>query len=309
MRWLCALAIVGCGPGVIADPSGGALDSDDAGAATTSTAPPPAPPAGELDRARVRAQFPTTTELVRYIVAPGCAAERNECHNSEDFPDLSTEGNLWNLVGLRCNAGLGERTEVEDFCEPLADELRIDEGPDAGLSARIARIDGVLDDEGALVAYDVTLDEAPAGGGSGLAFTILRNATPIPGLGGGGSLETEPGRAVVRVRRPSHIPDPSAVLQGDENGNGVWGAGRGALITPGSPRDSYVVRRLLGEETGRVRMPLGANADTATEVNPPLTRAEVYAITSWITCMEPGDGPYSPIRYDCAENAANAGRW
>ncbi len=310
MRCPSALLLLSLGcNGVVVDASGAAseIGAADAG-------PPPAdgasePPAGELDRERAQARFPTTTELVRYIVAPGCAAERNECHNSEDFPDLSTEGNLWNLVGLRCNAGLGDRGEVEDFCEPEGDLLRIESGPDALFVARIGHIAGVVGADGALDHYEISLDAPPPSTAAAVRFAILRDGTAIPGLGGGTSLETAAGLPVVRVHTTEEIPDPSAVLQGDENGNGVFGSGTGVLVHAGSPRDSYLIRRLFGESTDRVRMPLGANADTETEVNPPLTREEMYVVMSWVSCMQPGDGPYSPIRYDCEANAANDGSW
>ncbi|MBK7859796.1 MAG: hypothetical protein IPJ65_14475 [Archangiaceae bacterium] len=261
-----------------------------------------------LDKATAEARFATTTELMRYVVSPGCAAERNECHHTEDFPDLSTEGNLWNLVGQPCNQGLGDRKTVEDFCEALGDELRIDSGASAGFTARIGSITQVATASGAFSYYEVRLDQAPAASQTGGAFSIVRGGQKLQALGGGASAELQAGQKWVRVRNANHLPSPAAVLQGDENQNGVFGAGAGLMVKPGDAPGSYVVRRLLGKETARVRMPLGANADQQTEVNRVLTPNEAYALMSWINCMLPGDGPYSAIRYGCAANAANEGR-
>lgn len=266
---------------------------------------PPALPA-TLDKAAAQARFATTTELMRYIVAPGCAAEVNECHNSEDFPDLSSEGNLWNLVNLGCNQNLGDRKGVEDHCEALGDELRIDSGANQGFTARVGSIAIITNASGAFSYYEVKLDKAPTAAQTGGSFSFLRGGTKLAPLGGGTSLEALAGQKAVRVRNAAHIPAPTAVLQGDENQNGVFGTGDGAIVKPGDAARSYLVLRLLAQ-SARPRMPLGANADQPTEINRPLTQNEMYVLMSWINCMQPGDGAYSPIRYDCAANANNEG--
>ena len=265
----------------------------------------PALPA-TLDKAAARARFATTTELMRYIVAPGCAAEVNECHNSEDFPDLSSEGNLWNLVNLGCNQNLGDRKGVEDHCEALGDELRIDSGANQGFVARIGSITVVATASGAFSHYELKLDKAPGAAQTGATFSILRGGAKLAPLGGGTSLDAVAGQKAVRVRNAGHIPAPNSVLQGDENQNGVFGQGAGEIVKPGDAAHSYLVLRLLAQ-SARPRMPLGANADQQTEINRPLTQNEMYVLMSWINCMQPGDGAYSPIRYDCAANANNEG--
>lgn len=70
-----------------------------------------------------------------------------------------------------------------------------------------------------------------------------------------------------------------------------------------------MIRRLLEQETSRVRMPLGGNIDNPNELNPYLSANEMYVLMSWINCMQEGDGVASPIRYDCAQNADNEGTW
>jgi hypothetical protein len=138
---------------------------------------------------------------------------------------------------------------------------------------------------------------------------VLRGGSKLAALGGGASVELQAGQKWARVKNANHLPDPVAVQQGDENRNGIFGSGGGALVKRGDAHGSYLVRRLQAQATSRVRMPLGANPDNLTEVNRPLTKNEAYALMSWINCMAPTDGPYAPIRYDCPENAANDGVW
>ncbi len=261
----------------------------------------------DLDKDRAMARFVTTTDLMRYVVAPGCAAETNECHSNEDFPDMHTEGNLWNLVGLPCNQGVGDRATIDGFCEQRGDTLRIDSGANAGFEAVVGSIETVTDDDGAFAAYRVVLDAAPAATDAGAGFSIVRDGAVLTALGGGSSLDATAQAAVIDITRAGDLPDPTAVRQGDENLDGAYGTGTGVVVRAGDANASYLVMRLRGEGTPRERMPLGANADNPTERNRRLSPDEMYAVTSWINCMVAGDGPYSPIRYDCAANADNGG--
>ena len=258
-----------------------------------------------LDKQATQARFVSTTSLMRHVIAPTCAAEGNECHNDEDFPDLHTEGNLWNLVGLGCNLGVGERNTIEDFCEAVGDEIRIN----AGFTTTVGSIETVTDAEGAFVHYAVYVQTAPTGALVDADFEFLRGGVLAPVLGGGGSVHFVVGDAFLRVTDPEQIPDPGGIRQGDENRNGMYGTGAGAIVKPGDARGSYMVRRLLMQETNRVRMPLGGTIDNPNELNPYLSANEMYALMSWINCMQEGDGVTSPVRYDCAQNADNEGTW
>ncbi len=262
----------------------------------------------DLDKARAQARFESTTDLMRYVVAPTCAAETNECHNSEDPPDMSSEGNLWNLVGLPCNDGVGERETIEEFCEQLGDEIRIVDGENAGFTTRIGSITLVTDAEGAFTHYEVRVQAGPPLAQTDAQFEILRGGTPMGALGAGVSLTVGAGSTSLLVTDPDDIRDPVGVRQGDENRNGIFGDGSGTLVQRGDARASYFVRRLVGE-TERVRMPLNENADNPTEMNRFLSPDEMYAVMSWINCMLPTDTVYSPIRYDCEANADNEGVW
>jgi hypothetical protein len=261
-------------------------------------------PSAPLDKVRAESTFVTTTDLMRYVVAPSCAAENNECHNNEDFPDLSTEGNLWNLVGLACNQGIGERTEVEDFCEAEGDELVL-----GSFASRIGAVVTVTDDDGEFLHYAVTLETPLSSAVIGGDFVVRRAGSLKPELGSGSSAEGDAGSYELRVVDPAEIPDPGLVRQGDENENGHFGDGSGALVQPGDAHASYLMRRLLDAETERVSMPLNSNADNPTEINRALSEDAAYAMMSWINCVEPSDGPYSAIRYGCPANNGNEGSW
>jgi hypothetical protein len=282
---------------------GGEGGSDNSAGGSAPTSPTPTP-LQELDKEYAQALYATTTDVMRFMVAPTCAAENNECHNNEDFPDMSTEGNLWNLVDLRCNLGVGERETVEDYCESQGDSIEV-----AGFTTTIGAITTELDVDGEFLHYAVTIETALPASYTGETFNIMRNGVARPEIGGGNSLDGTAGSNVLQITDSADLPDPLLVLQGDENGNGVFGNGSGVLVKRGDVQSSYLLRRLMGEETARVRMPLNENADNPTEVNAWIDREASYALMSWILCMQPDDGPYSPIRYDCPENANNEGLW
>ena len=282
----------------------GGSDDDPAGGADARD-----PGFDELDREAAKAQFVTTTDLMRYVVAPGCAAQTNECHSSEDFPDMSSEGNLWNLRNLPCNVGVGERETIEDYCESVGDQLRITSGANQGFLATIGSITLVTDEQGEFLHYELLVDTPVTQAQADAGFEILHAGLVSGPLGGGNSLQVSGGGTSLSVTNADDIPDATAIRQGDENRNGVFGTGEGVIIKPGNARDSYLVRRLLGAQTARVRMPLNENSDNPTEQNSLLSPNEMYAIMSWINCMQPGDAVYSAIDYDCSANADNDGVW
>ncbi|MCP4445978.1 MAG: hypothetical protein GY811_11625 [Myxococcales bacterium] len=263
-----------------------------------------------LDIEAAQARFVTTTDIMRHVIAPTCAAENNECHSNEDFPDLHSEGNLWNLVGLGCNLGVGERDTIEDYCEAIGDEVLITSGANQGFTATIGSVETITDAEGEFSHYAIAVRTAPAGGvQTGGDFEFQRNGVVVAALGGGNSLDVVAGEQILRVTDSSDITLVTAIRQGDENRNGVYGTGEGLIVKPGDARGSYFVRRLFEQETTRVRMPLAGAVDNPNEVNSYLSANEMYVLMSWINCMQDGDGVASPIRYDCAENAGNEGEW
>ena len=242
---------------------------------------------------------------MRFIVSPTCAAENNECHNNEDFPDMSSEGNLFNLIDQPCNVTVGERETIEDFCEAIGDELKID----GSFSATIGSISLVTDAEDKFERFEIRIDKELPQTYSGASFVVVRNNVNKPQLGSGNSLEGAAGTKVLSVLDAEDILSAALIRQGDENKNGSFGDGNGAVVRAGDSHGSYIVRRLLNVQTSRARMPLNGNSDNPTEVNAFLSTDEMYAVMSWINCLEPSEGPYAEIHYDCAANATNFGSW
>ena len=263
-----------------------------------------------LDKVRAQMAFPTTTDLIRRVIAPTCAAEDNECHSNEYYPDMATEANFWNLIGLRCNVGVGERTTIENRCEAQGDTLRITDGANSGFAATIGSVHTVTDDvTGEFRWYEITLESPVAQSQSGGSFELLRAEQAMPGLGGGDSLEAVAGQTTLRIMNANRIANANVILQGDENEDGIFGDSSGVIVRRGNARESYLISRLFGAETSRSRMPVNTNIDNPNEESGFLTEDEMYVLMSWINCMAPDDGTYSPIRYDCAANADNQGIW
>jgi len=309
-RALAASAVVGCalmGSGCLSElPNGltgeGIPSSDDDGVvelAKTVVEP------DSLDKEAAQEKFKSTTDLMHRIFAPTCAAENNECHNNEDFPDFSSEGSLWSQIDVPCNLGVGSRETIEDFCEVLGDELKIAHS----FVARIGSITLITDAEGEFSHYEILIDKPLSQDFAQAEFVVMRDSVAKPQLGAGVSLSGSAGAQLVKVMDSEEIGAPTLVLQGDENKNGKYGDGSGVLIKPGDARNSYLVRRLFGEGSNRVRMPINDNADNPTEVNQTLSLEEMYAVTSWINCLESDDNVYSDIRYDCNANLDNHGAW
>ena len=264
--------------------------------------------ASVFDPEEAQRNYAKTTDIMRHIIAPTCAAENNECHANEEFPDLSTVGNLWTLVGLSCNQGIGDGTTVEDLCEEKSDHIRITDGVNAGYEARIGSVFEVTDVEGAFIKYEMRVDVEPRSQANA-RFVLARDGIEEPGLGSGASLVATRGSLTLLVLQAQDLPNSELIKQGDRNDNGVYGDGRGVLVRPGDARNSYLVRRLFGRGTTRVRMPLNYNSDNPTEINTPLTQEAMYVLMSWINCIRADDTAFSELRYDCPENADNDGTW
>ena len=111
-----------------------------------SPAPVPEPDVEETERTLVdeaREQIPNGQILHTIVFKRTCSPDQGVCHNTKEFPDLHTPGNLIDSIGKPCN--LPEDPEnIDDMCEPLGDILRLDSGPHDGFESRIAHhtVDG-----------------------------------------------------------------------------------------------------------------------------------------------------------------------
>ncbi len=272
-----------------------------AGAGCGDEAAKPAPePTPEVEQTLVdeaRAQMPTMTAMHTQIFKRTCSPDSGVCHNTKEFPDLHTPGNLLDAIGKPCN--LAEEPEnVDDMCEPPGDLLTIDSGPARGFSARIAThaiVDGdwiiqlaapIEGCEAHRAAFTIT-----DGGGTGEVIIEAPNQALFVACG---SPEVRVGN--IAVLGPEVVAGiGNRIRRGDPNGNGVLGADEapGVQIWPSEPERSYLLSRTLGIVSG-TRMPLA---------NQPLSDAEHLAFICWIETLDDDPSEDDPIRYDACEAA------
>ncbi len=240
----------------------------------------------------------------------GCGPNGGVCHNGQEYPDLRNIGAIEGHIGARCNLRRERAQDVDDLCEGDGDWLAVD-----GRRWEIARIEPVDDGEAPARTYRVrTLGGRP----SAFDTTWVR----IERGPSGATREVWIGWDIVRLQRDPDTPDgtlvvigrpppgefdgtaeliarfaragvpgePDAFAVADPNGNGVLGRELGgALIEPGDPARSYLIRRLTDPAHGPV-MPL-ANCCGWSR---PATRA----LWCWVAGLEPdGSNARAPIDY------------
>ena len=236
-------------------------------------------------------QMPTVQALHTQIFKRTCSPDNGVCHNTKEFPDLHTPGNLIDSIGKPCN--LAEEPEnIFDDCELPGDILTLNSGPERGFSSRIAQheiIDGdwviqlaepVQGCEPHRAAFSVT-----DGDGSGGVIIEAPNQALYVACG---STEVRVGN--IAVLGPQVVAGlANRVEMGDPNRNGIMGADKPSVqIWPGEPDRSYLLARTLGTVPG-TRMPLA---------NQPLSDAELLALICWIETVGDQPDPSDPILYD-----------
>lgn len=267
-------------------------------------APKPVPPQVPKEPQSVvdaKLRYPNLFRLQTGHIEKTCSPNPGVCHNSNNYPEFRTVGNLIAAISAPCNIEMPDVTQGWDACERPADVL-------------------IVDGERYPIAWTKKL-----GGGR---WTLALAKTPTENLTTRFSIESaqkdtllsapEDWNVVVRLK----IDDPKAeitaapndgfllryidevlatVLGGDFNQNGILGADERSiesarLIWPGSPERSYLWRRLLGDVPGSP-MPLA---------NEPLGNAEFVAIACWIESLQADQTPsvMDPIDYENCKYAA-----
>lgn len=262
--------------------------------------PAPEPAPEEVEKTLVdeaAEQMPTYLHLHAQVVFRTCSPTSGVCHNTKEFPDLHTPGNMLDSVGKGCNLG-EEPTDIFDRCEPPGDLLVLTTGDADGFEGRIAwhELDG--DDWKIVLEEPIPGDCGPHRASARFASgedgeTILR-ADGAPLLVECGS-ETVTLLDVVTLGPVVYEGLLRRVSMGDPNRNGVFGYdGDYGQIIPGNPERSYLIARMLGTVPG-TRMPLA---------NEPLTDAEWIALFCWVETLDADPTEEDPIRYDECEFAA-----
>lgn len=281
------------------------------GACSSSPAPAPVP----FDDSAA-ALYPTLSALYEgpQGIYAGCGPNNGVCHNSKQFPDLSSLGSVVDHVGDPCNQLVDQPSKMHDLCERRGDFAVVgDTRAEIARIEHVERVDGAV---GAQLSYRVVLaapyqgpgetelrfERDEAGGarvvGELYDVTIATDAADAntlvvtlppesPELG-----DEDPVIYMRQALDGAGVPaDPTAVAVGDPNGNGVFGAALGGkLIDPGHPERSFLLRRLTDPATGPL-MPLANCCGWRKEA--------VRALWCWTAGLEAdGGNALEPIDYD-----------
>lgn len=279
-----------------------------AGACTT---PPPVrmnptiPTPPERDRATAE-MYPTLTELYQGAqgIYRGCGPNGNVCHNARQYPNLNSLGAISLSINQPCNQLQDDPSRMDDWCERQGDTVRI--GNQRIELGYIQRLSDATETMGSrwLIALQAPAPEL--GENTGLAVLRVREGRDDDWLIGFDRehLSTDPMRPNVliaqvdldeeykeRILARAGIPaEINAIQFGDPNRNGVYGRSLGnALIMPGHPERSYLIRRLIDPTAGPL-MPL-ANCCF-------WSKQSLRALWCWIAALKPdGSNAMDPIDY------------
>ncbi len=237
----------------------------------------------------------------------GCGPNDGVCHNANRFPNLSSVGAVTEVIGVGCNHLRETRGEVHDWCEVGGDFLRVDD-----TSLELLAITALPEGGGWTVAvrgdlpedFDYVAIERLVAGEDGAYVAMYEDLSErlvVENQGSGVVSITLPDVAegevdpdlVLLVDAFGHagLPgDPSSIQLADSNGNGVEGGALGkALIVPGHPEDSYLIRRLTDPSFGTL-MPLANCCHWSKE--------SLRALWCWIAGLDPdGSNAREPIDY------------
>jgi hypothetical protein len=250
-------------------------------------------------------KFPNGLVLHEKVIQRSCSPTGGVCHNSKEYPDLHTFGNLVASMDKPCNRDKAEEPEnVFDGCEPNADELVIMRSPEwktkigwvgpeefEQTPETFTNFRRVMLADPAPATYDRVESKVVR---DGRTLVELRGysfdgVTPGPGV-----LVTTQGEREARIVDLFNLEyrtylELGRVRGGDPNANGVFGStAPWTMLAPGYPLQSYLIGRITGTVPG-TRMPLA---------NAPLTDPEYVAMFCWIETLDDDPQPTDPIDYE-----------
>jgi len=247
-------------------------------------------------------RYPSLFALQTDHIAKTCSPNPGVCHNSNNYPEFRTVGNLIAAISAPCNVEMPDLTQGWDSCEQPGDVLLVDgEKLTIGWTEKLQRGRWELHLRQAPITtqtIDVRIESADR-----MAILMSPSDWNVTANLVAGELVAEITADPENTFLLDYVDDTLAtVLGGDINQNGKAGAEDpsvepGAMIWPGDPTRSYLWRRLLGDVPGS-QMPLA---------NMPLGNAEYAAIACWIESLEPDvmPSPTAPIDYDNCLYAKN----
>lgn len=237
----------------------------------------------------------------------GCGPNNGVCHNSREYPNLSTLGSLVENIDLPCNERRDDPKTIHDLCERTGDRLGVAGTPGAEIAF-------VTPDPSQERVFHITLRE-PIELTAGASVVVVRTGPPeielLPLTDVGVTLALDPTGLSVTVQLPppetgedadddflgpafsnAGLPaDPTAIQVGDPNQNGNFGAALGGrLIRPGDPENSYLLKRLTDPTAG----PLMPRANCCY-----WTKAALRSLWCWVSGLdETGSNALEPIDYE-----------
>jgi hypothetical protein len=246
-----------------------------------------------------RVQFPRVIEMHQKIVSRSCAPNAGVCHNTSNYPDLSTTGALLETVGSWCNLQMPDPTQGFDLCERKGDLIVIP-------SVMITEIASLQRD--AVDHWTIGLRDAPDVDVTAASLAFFEEVPNKPVLQPSAdwqmTIDITAGEKIAHVNVAGVADDPfvqeyiddvmASLTPGDPNENGVFGADDradddgAAVIEPGSLARSYLWGRITGTVPGS-RMPLA---------NQPLSDAEYVAVACFIETLGADAAPEAAIDYD-----------
>lgn len=276
------------------------------------------------------ARLNTGLDLHRNVIVRTCGPTAGVCHNQKEYPDLHTASNLVNAINAPCNVQPGDWSAVFDGCEQPGDTFSFGSEKKKVEIAYINYVPGEPD----FGDGDPPTDESPglhihlaeplAAGDWNRRWDSARFSGKFVTEDGKVKESTyadydtewwylDGGKQIVgavnewQVDTVEKLMAQGAIVQGDMNRNGVFGARDTTqlhLLAAGDPERSYLVGRVRGELKGEkipgTRMPLA---------NQPLSVPEMLALYCFIEGLPSEfDGEFdmlAPINYeDCtfAEN-------
>jgi hypothetical protein len=285
-------------------------------ASACETAPPaavpPEPPAIEDIYPDIAALYGGEHGMYR-----GCGPNSGVCHNAAEHPNLRTLGALIDQIGAPCNLRRDDPGEIHEWCERAGDLLMVQaevielgwiepasEPLPGDTVARTwtlhVREFGPVADADPAVALMARLD--PEGAPQYMHYDLYQEgiATAVERIEPGvwrmtlSPMESDGGPAAelfaLELERAGAVGDASAIQLGDPNRSGTYGGDLdNALIVPGAPERSYLIRRLVDPSFGTL-MPL-ANCCY-------WTRDALRATWCWIAGLEEdGSNAREPIDY------------
>jgi hypothetical protein len=277
-------------------------------------------------------RLPTGIDLQQKAFSRTCGPTGGVCHNTKEYPDLHTPANFLAAVGAPCNIQSGTPDGIYDRCERQGDQFVLGDRA-ADTIGYITYIAGNYDPDHDGSVTDTTPGlhlqlKNPISGlnrswDRGNFVRSLVDEDQVVKQLNFFSFDTEwwsvGDGAQVFARVQDYQGDAIqgllqvGLIEGDANHDGTFGAdvypskhpyGGMSLIEPGSPNDSYILGRLLGELTPSdtnvaepvpgTRMPLA---------NQPFDEAEMLAFKCFISGLFNVTNPTleSPIDYTNCE--------